>query len=616
VADTVFCQKWAIEEEDSDGKGSGMRRQFARALLVVTLIGAIAESTPAAVTELQAPTPLPSPPRDTSQPMKVQTLTSQQEAALVEVRKILREAREVTEGISIPLPVLSDRHRRKALERAKNRLLNRIEEAQLQAGDVTITSTLTAESRIGFKGRLALAQARYGFTNEAVQTVSTETVTGESLLVLVEALVQSGDIPTAIRLAETQLPKDGVQLYRQKHATAIFSYIAEEQHKAGDLKARETLNRAVKERPSSKFAHTTDYIYALISLGRAQAALGDKAASAETFKQAIEALSINRKDRNPSSAFMVIAKAQGETGDRVASEQTFQRAIELRTGPRDLTCLAWAQAVTGQREAALQSFKLAIDDAEKLPLEEQRRALSDLVPWQLKIGDREGALETVERARRIEAPNVISLAGASGNWRLAHDLAITASNDDSKAAWLLYIARTLVKNSDPFGTPELFKKLAEEASPILEHRPPQSESKTDVMYTNIAELQAVAGDISAATETIKRIIFEPQQSVAYGNIVKILIGRHDLPIATQIASNLKDEWRPSTEIFGNIGTAYGKSGETAAGLSWVREQRNPYEKAYGLLGLAQGLLKQHGIEKLWHSELPRRNFCPDMSQYD
>ena len=542
-------------------------------------------------------------------------LTPEQEAALVEVRKILREARMIAEGITIPAPVLSDRHRRKALERAKNMLLNRIEEAQLQAGDVTITSTLTAESRIGFKQRLALAQARYGFTNEAVQTLADETVTGESLLLLVEALVQSGNIPVAIKLADAQLPKDRVELGHQKTATTVFAYIAEEQHKAGDVKAREILTRAVKERPSSKFAHTTDYIHALIPLGRAQAALGDKQASAETFKQAIAALSIKRQDRNPSGAFMVIAKAQAETGDRTASEQTFQKAIELRAGPRDLMCLAWAQAVTGQREAALQSFKLAIDDAEKLPMEEQRRALSDLVPWQLEIGDRDGALETVERARRIGALDLIGLSGRIGNWKLALEFTHALSDDSRKAGALAYIARTLVKTKDPFGTPEVLRQLRDTASTLLEQDPPKDRSDADHMFKNIAVTQVAAGDLSGAQKTIKNIS-SILQNGAYSEVVYVLIDKGDLATSGRVLAGLKNEWRPFTDSVRKLGAAYARAGETKAGLVWAREQQNVYEKSEALFGVAQGLVNQHGIERLWQSQLPRRNLCPDMSKYD
>ncbi|MCC6965843.1 MAG: hypothetical protein IT391_06110 [Nitrospira sp.] len=594
-----------------------MKQLLRLVCLSLALVEAFGGAGCAAMMETEVPAQTAPPVQAISKPsIKPVWLTPEKESALVEVRKILREARQVAEGIQPPSPLLSDRHRRKGLERIKNSLLNRIEEAQLQAGDVTITSTLTGESRIGFKRSLAQTQARYGFTDEAVQTVSSETVTQESLLVLVEALVQSGDIPAAIRVADMQVPKEGVELYRQKAAATVYSYIAEAQHKAGDLNARDTLDRAVREGPTSKFAHTTEYIHALLYLGRAQAALGEKQASAETFKQAIDALAIKRKDRKPSSALMVIAKAQAETGDRAASEQTFQRAIELRTGPRDLTCLAWAQAVTGQRDAALQSFKLAIEDAAKLPLEEQRRALSDLVPWQLEIGDREGALETVERARRIEAPNVISMAGTARNWKLAYDLAIAASDDASKAAWLNYIAGTLVKSGDPFGTPELFKKLADEASPVLDHRPPESDSKTGVMYANIAEIQAAAGDVAAATKTVKRIVSESQQSVAYENIIKILIGRRDLLIATQIASSLKDERRPFTDSFRRLGVAYVYAGKAEAGLAWARQQQNPYEKSSAMLGIGRGLLKQHGIKDQQTSAYKSRNFCPDLNDYD
>ncbi len=597
-----------------------MKRLMRQVFLSLALLGMLVDTGCAAKAETkeQAPPAHTTPPTQdiSARAHKPAWLTPEKEAALVEVRKILREARQVSEGIQPPSPALSDRHRRKALERIKNRLLNRIEEAQLQAGDVTIPATLTALSKIGFKRNLAQAQARYGFTKEAVQTVSTEAVTGDSLLVLVESLVQSGDIPAAIRVADMQLPKEGVELWRQKTAATVYSYIAEEQHKTGDLNARHTLARAIKEGPASKFAHTTEYIHGLIPLARAQADLGEKQASTETFKQAIDASLVKRRGGDFSVLLKLIAKAQAEAGDRMSSEQTFQRAIELRTRPRDLTCLAWAQAVTGQREAAMQTFKLAIEDAEKLPVEEQRRALSDLVPWQLEIGDREGALETVEIARRVGALDTIRLLSLVGNWKPMLDLARQSSDDRWKAGTFAVVANHLLKTKDPAGAAEVFKHLELDAAALLKHSPPKDQSVRDGMRTNIAEVQAAAGNLPGARETIGGIIFEPQQSVAFGKIVDLLIASGDLPAATQIVASYKEDWRPFTDSYWKVGAAYAHIGGAEAGLVWARQQQNPYAEVNGLLGLAQGLLKQQGIDKLWHSQLPGRDFCPDIFKYE
>lgn len=610
--------KWrAVPARESEEWMGAMKQVPVYLLVLFAILGASVEGTPATVPEPQLPTQAPPLPAVIPQATKAPLRTPEQEATLIEVRKILRESREVAEAIQTPAPLFSDRHRRKSLERMKDKLLNMIEEVQLQAGDITITSTLTSLSKIGFRNNLALAQARYGFTSEAVQTLSTETVTGESLLLRVEALVKSGDVPAAIRLAEMQLPRDGVTLWRQKTATAIFSYIAEEQYKAGDLHARETLNRAIKEKPSSKFAHTTEYIHALIDLGRAQAALGDKVASAETFKQAIDALSIKRKDRNPSSALMVIAKAQGETGDRVASEQTFQRAIELRTGPRDLTCLAWAQAVTGQREAALRSLKLAIEGAEKLPMVEQRRALSDLVPWQLEIGDREGALETIERLRQSGAlVNARVLATRFGFFDKAFAIEEEKqSTDAERASFLRHLVKRLLESGDRIGTREKFQQLAREAT-LLRNKLPEDRSKSEWMLADIALVQAAAGDLENYRQTLQRMATGSQVLIAYERVVDAFIHKNDLTTATQVISEIKEEIHPFTVIFKNLGAAYGVSGDVVAGKAWARQQQNHYEKSSALLGIGQGLMRQHGIEQLWRSQLPRRNSCPDMSKYD
>jgi|CXWL01.1.fsa_nt_gi tetratricopeptide (TPR) repeat protein len=538
-------------------------------------------------------------------------LTPEKEAALVEVRKILREARKVAEGIPTPFPILSDRHRRKALERMKDELLYMIEEAQLQSGDVGIASTLTKVSKIGFKQSLALAQARYGFTNEAVQTASSETLTGESLLLLVEALVHSGDIPAAIRLAEMQLPRDKVEHWRQKAAAIVYSYIAEEQHKVGDVKARETLNRAVKEGPTAKFAHTEEYIHGFIALARAQAALGGKATAGETFQRAVDALSLKRGDRHPAELLRWIAKAQAETGDAAASQQTFQRAIQQGTGYVDLACLAWAQDVTGNHEGAVESLKRAIDGAGKLSPEEQAKALHYIAQWQMKIGARDAAAATIEQLRRSGAlvdARVLATRFGFFDRALAIDAGMQ-STDAERASFLRHLVKRFVETGDPIGTNEKFQQLSKEAT-FLRDRLPKDRSKSEWMLAHIALVQAAAGDLASARQTIEKMSDGGPLSFTYEWIVDVFVQKGDLRMATQIASEMKEERRPFTTMFRNLGNTHGKSGEVATGLAWARQQPDSYAKTNSLLGIAEGLMKARGIEAKRWSDNFFRNRCP------
>jgi tetratricopeptide (TPR) repeat protein len=608
----ISAFKWgAVFVAESDERMWVVKNVSAYLLVLSAILGIFVEGTSATMPELQLPAqPLP-PLAIIPQTTKLPLRTPEQEAALIDVRKILREAREVAETIQTPAPLLSDRHRRKALERMKDELLNRIEEAQLQAGDVTITSTLTALSNIGFKKSLALAQAQYGFTNEAVQTAATETVTGESLMLLVEALVQSGDIPAAIRLAEMQLPRDGVTLWRQKTATAIFSYIAEEQYKAGDLHARETLNRAIKEKPSSKFAHTTEYIHALIYLGRAQAALGDKVASAETFKQAIDALSIKRKDRHPPELLRWIAKAQAEAGDAAASQQTFRRAIQEGPGYVDLACLAWAQDVTGNHEGAAESLELAIDGAGKLSSEEQAKARYYIAEWQMKIGARDAAAAIIDQLRQSGAlVNARVLATRFGFFDRA--LAIDAEMRDSdveRASFLSHFVKRLVETGDPIGTNERLQQLSQEAAQ-LRNRLPKDPSKSEWMLAHIAFVHAAAGDLAEARKTLQQMADGGPLSVVYEWIVDMFVHKGDLTTATQIASEMHEERRPFTTMFQHLGRAFGKFQEVTAGLAWARQQQNAYARTNSLLGIAEGLIKVKGIQARAWSDSFLRTRCP------
>lgn len=107
----------------------------------------------------------------------------------MEVRKILIEAWEVAEGIRMPSRLLTEPHRIKAMEELRTRLLDEIEQSQFRAGDFHAAGT-TKQIDL-----LAVAQATYGKTEDAVQTTSRPRVTSDdALLALVDMLINVGDV--------------------------------------------------------------------------------------------------------------------------------------------------------------------------------------------------------------------------------------------------------------------------------------------------------------------------------------------------------------------------------------------------------------------------------------
>ena len=590
-----------------------MMKPLIQFLLLLSVVSVLGVSAQGAVTETQpSDTPQSVSAADTTPVKNSMKLTPEQEAALVEVRKILREAWEIAEGIQIPSRLFTDRHRVKALEQVRAQLLDDIDKARLRAGDFRAAGTTKHVDL------LALAQAAYGKTQDAVQTTSRpRVIDGDPLLTLVDMLIRSSDMPAALKAVDATLTKGVTQwdhAQRARHRTEALALIARRQHERGDPGAKTTLLQALE---AAQDVITPDESYwAFLHVARVQGLLGDRAGSEESFRQALKAARGRRNEEPPSHELMWIAKAQAEAGDAVASQQTFQQAIQERKGYGDLTCLAWAQAVTGNQQAATQSLRLAVEDAEKLPLDERRQALRYIVPWQMKIGDRDTGVATIEKLRKMGAlvdAKVLSAKFGFLEAAMAID-AETPKTDEEKASWLRVFAKRLIETGSPLGTPERLKQLSQEAT-ILRSRLPKDRSKSEWMLADIAVVQAAAGDLTNSRQTTEKMADGPQLSFAYEWIVDVFVHKVDLTTATLIASEMNEERRPFTTMFRSLGSAYGKSEEVATGLVWARQQLNSYARTAALFGVAEGIMKAQGIEAKDRSDINHLNRCPDLVDY-
>ncbi len=574
--------------------------------LVLALQGAAQTAPTEAQPQSQAPSALTKP---SAPACPLPCLSPEQEAALVEVRKILQEARQVAEGITLPNAMLTNRRELKALEQRKAGLLDEIEAARLRAGDFSAA----AGTKQG--GLLALAQVYHGRAQDAVQTAGQRLLTDDGLLVLVDLLVGAGDVKTALQVVQASVGKEQLQWWRDRRRATALALIAQRQHERGDRGAIENLKEALKAAQAVMVPE--DRYRAFVHVARAQAELGDRVGSAESFRQAREAALAQREEIQRPYALRMIAKAQADSGDRGKSDQIFREAVQLvgavkapEVRARMEGCLALAQALSGNRPAAVDTLQHALEFAENLSGTEKGLVLKEIALWQLGIGDKESALKTIEEAGNA-GQNITSLLVKAGYTRKAIDDAATTSDDWERAGALSFIVKTLVKSKDSFGTPEVFQELSRRASAILDRPLPNDRSKADSMHSNIALVQA-AVELAAATRTIKGITSESSQNFAYGNIINLLIAKGDLAIAQQVALSLRKEWVPFTGAFKSLGKAHAKSGQNAQGLAWATSQPNAFARANALLGFAEGIIDRQGIEKVFRQKpsIPSMDHCP------
>jgi tetratricopeptide (TPR) repeat protein len=570
-------------------------------------------SQKAVVETQETGTPLSNSTTSTGQADHAAKITPEQEVALVEVRKILKEAQEIAAAIQVPSRLFTDRHHIKALEEVKARLLDEIEQAQFRAGDFHTAETTKHVDL------LALAQAAYGKTEDAVQTTSRPRVTSDdALLVLVDMLINVGDVQAALRAVDATLAKgvtraDYAQRFRNQ--AAALALIAQRQHERADPAAKATLQRALEA--AQNVISPEDSFWAVVHVAQAQAALGERIASKESFGRAMK-IALARKDLyQKSEGLRVVAKAQAESGDQIASTKTFQQAIQVfddASPPRifNLACIGWSQATSGKPMEGTETFREAIRRSEAASTTDKGSVLLEIGKWQLQAGDRQGAADTLQhmlqRAEGLpEGPQktaafgtVRALAVRAGNWKMATGLLETISDDWEMSAALRAITETLIRTKDPYGTQDVFKQLSESASMILKNPPPKEQSKVVTMRSSIAIVQTAGGNLSDALKTADTA-GGSERIRAYGRIANLLTAKGDLSGAQQTISAMEKEWLSFLETEGvvrKLAKAKAKVGDETGALSWGRKQDSDYAKAHALLGVADGLLDRYGIEDI------------------
>lgn len=544
-------------------------------------------------------------------------LTPEQEAALVEARTILQEASQVAERIALPNKLFSNATRRRGLEEVKTRLQYDIETAQLRAGDFSAAGT-TKDLVL-----LALAQARYGRTQDAVQTASRTMMTEAGLLAIVDALITGGNLQAALAVLETQLQQVPGAPQRNQKRAQVLSFIAGQQAKSGDPAAKETLQSALNAAnaivdPSKPLVPDSSKAIALMHVAQAQLELGDRSASVETFRRAVDAaLSIqNQKKDGTSGTISVlrqIAYRQAESGDQAGSGETFKllidstESLEARSMAFTLGKTACDQVVSGHRAAGMQTFQQALRAADSLSTLENAEVISKIGKWKLKAGEREAVAEAIQRLRQAGwVQGAISLAIDAKSFQEAMELTRTMSDEWMQVISLEQISRALLVTKDSFGTKKVFQELLALATALSKKEAPMDRVKANSTLASIALVKVAAGEIPSALQTADTISFEERKIRTYADIIRLLILKGELRSAKSVAVAMREEWLPwsgSIKSLQDLANASVKNGEISEALAWAGAQENPYAQAASLLGVGVALLEQQDLPNLFEQML-------------
>jgi hypothetical protein len=616
-----------------------MKKWIASILFSAALASAGAALALAAVTEPQPPVQTAPPLQPPAQATKPSKLTSGQEAALAEVRKILREARQMAESIELPSRLTTRGMVLKDLQASKDRLINEVEEAQFRIGDF---STAATTKRPWY---LVFAQVKYGKIQEAVATAAKIKLGVETLFPLVKMLADAGYLDAAIKVAETDLVKEQVTSNRYLYQSVVWALIASEQAKVGDPTSRASLERALKAAKAlsdpKRFKPLEERILAWVHVAKAQAAMGDQTGSTGSFRQAIEAALALREVQSRPVALIQVGKAQLEVGQSAAGDGTLQQAIQLaatwepsRRGGL-LCCLAWTKSVTGNEHGVRQLLDQAVSEIKDLPPSHRVRVLHDLGKWQLGLHQQEAAARTVrlmkeaaeaieEEREKVEALGLArSFATRAGEVPTALALLDVSPDGYEKLEAMRYLATVLVtaQERDGIHPPSVIKRLAQEAPVLAKNTTFKDEVKARFAQKAVAVIEAAAGELDGALKTIEGLSDDFKGGYVYPEIIQLLTKQGNLAGAKQVAADLKEDWvlwgssrSNNRDALRNLAKVSARSEAVQETLVWAKRLLGPYAQPYAMLGVADALLEQHQFENI-DALLPRtplRRSCPSV----
>lgn len=604
---------------------------WTRGLMVLGLGGvliagcaAVLLSEEAVAETQQTGTPLSNPTTSTTQAGQAIKITPEQEAALVEVRKILRQASEIAQDVVIENP---ESKAGKFLVNNKRFVLWDIVGAQARARDIDGARLTAMANGVGGVA-IGIALAKAGRPHEGLKELASLELDPPTRFVLVEALMKAGDRQTALEVAESR----GSLLWQ---APAI-AYLANLQAKAGDVEYKKTFQRALKvaEAFDKLDHHSSDAnigkYKALVHIARAQADAGDVTESRESFVKALEtALVVPERDQ--FNALLIIAEAQARSGDQLGSERTFGQAINAakKLAPNQqlsgLERIAKTQLEVGNRTAATETVRLLLQVPSGSSPYDQADGLMRQARWHLILGDRaaaKAALQTVAPQVRTIADGVATaklekddiyydspelgkstiyhslaqLAAECGLYEMAQEAVRAITSDQTKANAIRQIITESISESERPEVQQVVQALTKDATTLTG----LLSFPRDLTLLDVAVIQAAVRDVPSAIRIADRVV-DALRDNAYREIVVMLIKKKDWSGAQEVLNGMKARWmldESSHLMFRALGRAQAKAGMVKQVIEWSHNQPDSVARANVLLGVAEGLMERIGIEQL------------------
>lgn len=368
---------------------------------------------------------------------------------------------------------------------------------------------------------------------------------------------------------------------------SLIKSVYYQQEALKDIVAAWILRGDLKEalKTDASITHPHLKIPTLIAIATAQAKAGEKAGAAETFQRAI-ALATGLTDfragpQGRVTALCQIAAAQAQAGEPAAALETMKQAMQGSDEP-DLLNIAVGQARIGALDLALTKAD-AIKDAWR-----RVYALTFIADAIAESGNRAKAEELYSKARTVSLtiPNdydrTRSLQGV-GKAQLAAGF---------EPAALETVKGMTLQSSETWDLQLLIVKAQVASGELKNARTTADLIRVPWMKQTALREVALglgrAGDLKAALE-----IVDPMQggiqAQTFEDLSSILVERGELEPALQMARRI-DMTEPAGRAMRKVAQAQVSRGDENGALAWAAVEKGSLQKAYALLGIAEGIL--------------------------
>jgi tetratricopeptide (TPR) repeat protein len=491
----------------------------------------------------------------------------------VNVRRILIEATELAIQIESPFD--------------RSVVYARIGDASLRAGDtetsadsfekaLKILDTLPQENsaqdrRDYYRASIASVRARGGDIDGAQQTLALIGADSEKSFAISDialAQARANNFADAARTASTIQDSDG----RDRN----LAWIANLQAEAGDIQGAAQLAHSIKN---------AQYKAQALALIAARKADGGHTEEAHVVVQ---------------EALQAAEQAEPSEGGAGRSSLAACGSKEPEQ-PRDVALeqIVVTQAGAGDFAGALETIRRMHDKAGK------ENMLATLAGYQARAGDfanARGSIDSINRdSCKSAALHDIVMAHFEAKNLSAALLTVNDMTDlNQKADTLTYLAQQVVEQ----GAVSSAMGILDQARSIASHL--KDDHDRAFLLEQIAYIQAQAGNYKEAAKTLAEAEpaaiaaqEEAKRNNAWTSALPDLIEQQaelgDLDGAWSTLSHLAESDRRS--IIQDVARARSKTGDTQGTLAWTARQVAPRDKAFALIGVAEGILQRLETEK-------------------